>query len=158
MDTLVEEALSDKDWVSCVEDLLNRPEVMRMKDFTHHKNTTCFEHCVHVSYLSYKFLENRGIDGRSVARIGLLHDLFLYQREELHSRIRRITHLFTHGKRALLNAENITELTKKEQRAIARHMFPLTIIPSISKEGMLICLYDKVCCFRELTNKWQEVA
>lgn len=155
MDNLSEEAFSDTKWLHCVEDLINRDEVLKMKNFKHHMNTTCFEHCVHVSYLSYKFLEKRGVDGRSVARVGLLHDLFLYQREDLKPRIKRVTHIFTHGKIALAHAESITVLSKKEQRAIKRHMFPLTLIPSVSKEGIAICFYDKVCCFKEITNKFR---
>ena len=153
MDKLIESAFSDQGWLECVEDLLKMSEVQEMKKYKHHRHTTCFEHCVHVSYLSYLFARKRGSSGYSVARIGLLHDLFLYQREELPSRVKRITHLFTHGKKAMLNAVKITELTKKEKRAISRHMFPLTIIPSISKEGLILCYFDKVCCLKEIRKR-----
>lgn len=153
MDKLAETAFSDVEWLNCVKDLLKIPEVQEMKQFKHHTNTTCFEHCVHVSYLSYLCMKRMNRDGYSAARVGLLHDLFLYQRADLPSRVKRVTHLFTHGKVAMLNAEQIVDLTKKERRAIARHMFPLTIIPSVSREGILLCYYDKVCFFKEMRKK-----
>lgn len=146
----VSEAMQDEDWLSCVKDLLDLQEIQQMKMYKHHRNITCFEHCVKVSYACYSYCLRHKKNYKSAARIGLLHDLFLYQREQLPRRLQRFTHLFTHGKCAVRNASKLVYLTKVEQKAIARHMFPLTLIPAMSQVGLLLSYYDKIYGFREL--------
>lgn len=149
MMTFEEQAFKDEGWLQCVSDLLALQEVQEMKKFKHHKQTTCFTHCVHVSYACYLYFEKHHKSGYEVARCGLLHDLFLYQREQLPTRWLRYTHVFTHGKKAMRQAMWVVDLTKRERIAIARHMFPLTLIPPTNREGIAICIWDKLWGIKE---------
>ena len=123
-----------------------------MQNYVHHRNISCLIHCIHVSYACYCLFKRGSTHGYTAARVGLLHDLFLYQREQLPTRRQRVLHLFTHGRKAMLNACALVDLSKKERRAIARHMFPLTPLPSLSREGLALSFYDKVYGFKEMTG------
>ncbi len=149
MDEFEQAAFADKEWLNMVNDLVENSTVQQMKNFPHHKNTSCFSHCVHVSYACYLFFKRKGWNAYYVARCGLLHDLFLYNRILLPTWWGRNTHLFTHGHKAMLIASELFDLSKKEMRAIARHMFPLTLVPPSSKEAWAICWYDKVWGLKE---------
>lgn len=150
MDKIAEQAMTDEGWLRCVADLLQQDEVMQMQRYRHHGSVSCLEHCIHVSYACYNRLKKNEAHAYTAARIGLLHDLFLYQREALPTRRQRWLHVFTHGKVAARNASELVDLSKKEWRAIARHMFPLTLVPSISREGLWLSYYDKVYGVREM--------
>ena len=58
-------------------------------------------------------------------------------------------HGFIHAGRALQNAKNDFELTRREENIISRHMFPLNIVPPMCKEAWLVCLADKICASKE---------
>lgn len=47
----------DPAYLSLTQDILETPVVSRMKGYIQHGDTTCMEHCVNVSYLSYLFAE-----------------------------------------------------------------------------------------------------
>ncbi|MCA9766742.1 MAG: HD domain-containing protein, partial [Carnobacterium sp.] len=68
----------DLEYVALIEDLLDREEVKKLKNYTQHHFTTRLEHSISVSYLSYRIAKKYGLDTRSTARAGLLHDLFYY--------------------------------------------------------------------------------
>ena len=77
----------------------------------------------------------------------LLHDYFLYDWHEKNAGHR--FHGFIHAGRALQNAKNDFELTRREENIISRHMFPLNIVPPMCKEAWLVCLADKICASKE---------
>ena len=58
-------------------------------------------------------------------------------------------HGFRHGKTAARNAKRDYRLNRLEEYIIARHMFPLTVLPPKSKEGWMVCLADKWCAAEE---------
>ena len=60
-----------------VSDLLENDLVLKMKDFTQHGDTSCFQHCLNVSYYNYKICRFFSLNARAAARAGLLHDLSL---------------------------------------------------------------------------------
>ena len=62
----------------CIKDIATHPVVLRMKLYPHHGVTNCYQHCLHVSYYNYIWCKALGLDARSAARAGMLHDLFLY--------------------------------------------------------------------------------
>lgn len=68
----------DREYLDCVWDLLLNPAVRRMNQYVQHGSTTCLRHCLNVSYRSYCACRRLGLNYRSAARAGLLHDLFLY--------------------------------------------------------------------------------
>ena len=135
------------DYFNLVSDLLENEVVLRMKKFTHHGSTTCFQHCLNVSYYNYRICRLFSWNTRAAARAGLLHDLFLYdwhEKNKGHS-----LHGFKHPYFALRNASRDFSLNDIEKNVIVRHMFPLTPIPPKCREAWIVCMADKYCSARE---------
>ena len=128
-----------------VSDLLESEIVMSMTKFTHHGTTTCFQHCVNVSYYNYKICKYLNLDAKSAARGGLLHDLFLYDWHTYKREKGEKLHGFTHASKALENAEKYFELNDIERDVIEKHMFPLTKAMPKYRETVIITLVDKYC-------------
>lgn len=142
--------LDNEEYLSCVEELLEHPLVQSMKKFCQHGSTTTLTHCIHVSYLSYQICRKLGLDYRAAARAGLLHDFFLYDWHTHCKETKERLHGFYHPRRALNNAQREFELTEKEKDIILKHMWPLTVIPPRSWEGMTVMYADKVCTIKEM--------
>ena len=87
------------------------------------------------------------VNRKELIRGALLHDYFLYDWHEKNAGHR--FHGFIHAGRALQNAKNDFELTRREENIISRHMFPLNIVPPMCKEAWLVCLADKICASKE---------
>ena len=58
-------------------------------------------------------------------------------------------HAFYHPIAALENARKCVALTPLEENIIRRHMFPVTLVPPASREGLAVCLVDKLCALYE---------
>lgn len=153
MDAMVEKAISDKEWLHIVEDLLESPVVKSMSMFKQHRNTNCLYHCIHVSYSSYLFCKERKLNYIDVARGALLHDLFLYDWHIEHGIKRRRLHGVFHAKVACENACKYFRLTESEKNIILRHMFPLNPIPPKYIIGFVVMFYDKYWCIKEARGK-----
>lgn len=143
----------DQEYYEYVKDLLENPVVLKMKQFIQHGSTTCYDHCLNVSYKNYKICKSLRLlklDARKAARAGMLHDLFLYDwHTEKNSKLSQM-HGFTHPKTALKNAKKYFHLSEEEEDMILKHMFPLTIhLPSF-KETYVIIFSDKICCLSEV--------
>ncbi len=134
-------------YTACVDDLIFHPLIQSMQQFRHHKNTSCLDHSLNVSYTSYKLCKALGWDYRSAARGGLLHDLFLYDWRT--TTLNEGRHGFIHPKIALENASVISDINDLEKDIILKHMFPLTWQPPTFKESLLVCLIDKHCALQE---------
>ncbi len=154
MQTLISKTYIDKnsnysnivEFYSITKDLLKNPVVMQMKNYRHHYNSTCYDHCLEVAYLSYLFCKKHHLDYVSAARAGMLHDLFLYDwrnsKKLLHL---KHFHAFIHPQIALKNASGITNLNEKEKDIILKHMWPVTFFsfPKF-KESFVITFTDKI--------------
>ena len=141
----------DDEYNQFVKEILNNDIVCLMKKFIQHGSTTCYDHCVSVSYYSYKIAKKLNLDARSVARAGLLHDLFLYDWHENKEKLPLFKkHGFTHPQRALENACKYFNLNEIEKDIIAKHMWPLTFrkIPKY-KESVVVTMVDKYCSTKE---------
>ncbi|MCD7829178.1 MAG: HD domain-containing protein [Clostridiales bacterium] len=115
------------------------------KTFPHHRMTTVYDHSIHVAEVSLamaNFLPF-SFDVDSLVRGALLHDYFLYHRNE--SVKTYITHGFRHPVVAAANAEADYEVNAIEENIIRRHMFPLTPIPPKCREAWVVCIADKCC-------------
>lgn len=153
--------LNDKslEYNKLVDDLLNNDIVLKMKNYIQHGNTTCYQHCINVSYYSYKICKKLRLDIESAARAGLLHDLFLY---DWHTNSPKTTffkqHGFTHPQIAYDNAKKYFNINEIEKDMILKHMFPLTLKFPKYKETFVIILVDKWCTMKEffdgLYNKY----
>lgn len=132
-----------------VADLIDNQIVLEMIDYIQHGKTSCYQHCINVSYYSYKLAKKLNLDAKSVARAALLHDLFLYDWHKAEKQPLFKKHGFTHPKKALLNANKYFLLNEKEKDIILKHMWPLTLVPPKYKESYIVVLIDKYCCLVE---------
>ncbi len=136
-------------------ELLNHPMVEQMKHYRQHYNTSCYEHCIEVAYWSYVFCKKHGLDYVSIARAGLLHDLFLYDWRHSKKRIGG-WHAFLHPKIALKNANKLCNLNEKEQDIIFNHMWPVTFFrfPKY-KETYVVTFADKMSAMKSCYHYYQ---
>jgi len=139
----------DPAYLALTKDILETPIVSKMKEYTQHGHTTCMEHCINVSYLSYLFCLAHGLNARCAARAGLLHDLFLYDWHFYHRKKGERLHGFQHPLTALRNAEKIFPLCEMERNIILRHMWPLTLTPPKYREAYVVVWFDKYCGLME---------
>lgn len=140
----------DMDYLECVYDILDNPVFQSMEQYIQHGTTTCREHCIRVSYLSYRICRKRGWNYRSAARAALLHDLFLYDWHTHAKETGNRFHGYTHPRVAMRNASCYFTLSEMEKDIILRHMWPLTPIPPKSREGFAIVYADKFCSSAEI--------
>lgn len=139
-----------KEFMLCVNDLLNIEDVVNLDSFVQHLNTSRLQHSVNVSYYSFLWAKKRGLDYKSVARAGILHDLYLYDWRENKTEEH---HAFYHPKEALRNANKITKLSPMEKDAILNHMWPLSKNSPKYKEGKILCCVDKYCAVIEVIDQ-----
>lgn len=135
------------DYFDCIRDLIANSTVRRMDDFVQHGGVSTLEHCISVSYDSYVFCRKTGMDYRSAARGGLLHDLYLYDWHVSNSH--HGMHAFTHPYTALDNAMTVSDLNARERDIIKKHMWPLTVIVPRFPETMVVSCVDKYCALVE---------
>lgn len=143
----------DPEYLDCVQDILDHPVFQSMEHYYQHGKTTCLDHCIRVSYLSYQICLKYGFNERETARAALLHDLFLY---DWHTHARETGehfHGFTHPRVAMKNAIRYFDITKMQQDIILRHMWPLTPVPPKYKEGYVLVFADKYCSMAEVADK-----
>lgn len=140
--------INDKDYMSIISDLLKQEKVLKMKQYRQHHNTSCFDHCLFVSYNTYLICKKRHLDYISAARAGLLHDLFLYDWRKRENG-RKGLHAFTHGKTAYKQASTFTNLNDKEKDMIIKHMWPVTLALPKYKETFVITYVDKYFAIAE---------
>lgn len=139
----------DDNFFDCIYDILETPELESLEYFIHHKNSTRLEHCLSVSYYSYKIAKAMGYDYRSTARGALLHDFYFYegQGQNLSKKVKN--HLRNHPKTALINAEKIFKLNDIERDCILKHMWPISPVPPKYAESRIVCSMDKYCATLE---------
>lgn len=137
-------------YLACVEDMLDHPAVRSMRNLPQHaKGFSCFHHSVLVSYWGYRAALALGLDARSAARGGLLHDLYLYDWTSQKAPNGK-WHGTEHPKAALHNAGIFFDLNEKERDIILKHMWPLTLRPYRFMESLVVSCADKLCALAEL--------
>ena len=111
--------------------------------YIQHGNTSVLLHSIAVAYYSYylSWYFHLNFRERELVRGALLHDYFLY---DWHNSGEGHTfHAFTHARDAFVNAQKEFELSRIEREVIKKHMFPLTPVPPLCREGLMVCLVDK---------------
>ena len=147
----------DSEFEEIIKDIVSNETVLQMKNYKQHYDTNCFEHCKNVAYYSYLICKKFELDYKSVARAGMLHDLFLYD-WRVKQEDRKGLHAFTHPRTSLYNASKIFDLNVKEQDIILKHMWPLTIKLPKYKESYIIGFVDKYCAIQESINAWKNAS
>lgn len=123
----------------------------RLRTIMHH-DASIADHTVSVALHSFRIAHALGLRAhlKELVRGALLHDYFLYDWRSARPRSGKL-HGFDHPREALENAiEDFGPLTQIEADCISRHMFPLTPIPPVYFESILVCLVDKVVSLAEL--------
>lgn len=137
----------DAGYLRCVSDLIRSERVRSMKNYVQHGEVSCLEHCLYVSYVSYRVCRKWRLDSCSAARGALLHDFFLY---DWHTgNPYGGLHAFQHPRSALRNADRYFALNPLEREIILRHMWPLTPMPPRHPEAFIVSLADKYCALME---------
>lgn len=133
----------------CAGPLLRDAKVREMQNYCQHGEVTCLNHSLCVARRSFYWCRRLHCkaDVRSLVTGALLHDFFLYDWHKKGGR--KGLHGFTHPRTALQNASRRFPLTPTERDIILRHMWPLTLTPPHTREGMLVCLADKYCAVKE---------
>lgn len=149
MNYKLQSILNDKEYMELVEDIYYSEIFESMSQYMMHGTTSCRDHCMDVSYMTFKICKKRGLDYRRAARAALLHDFFLYDWHTHFQETGNRFHGLTHPAKARDNAVKYFQVDEMEQDMILRHMWPLTPIPPKSVEGMVLVFADKVCSTRE---------
>ena len=130
-------------------DIIESESFQLEKKHIQHGTTTTYAHSLCVTYMSVwmALKSKKEISMRSVVRGALLHDYFLYDWHE--KSMANMIHGFTHPHKAFLQAKKDFELSHVESDMIRHHMFPLTPMPPKTKEGIILCIADKICATKE---------
>ncbi len=132
---------SMKEFRALSEDIIKTDEFKQLKRFIHHADHTVYRHSISVAYIAYKMAINTKIDLKSLIKVCLLHDYYLY---DWHNKDHKRPHGFTHPFTASRNAKRDFGLTKEEEKAIKSHMWPLNLFHfPTSKIAMILCIADK---------------
>lgn len=142
-----------------IKDIYQNKYVREMYKYNQHAGTSCFEHCLQVSYYTYLICKKLNLDYVSAARGAMLHDFFLYNwRHSSKGKKFRELHAFSHPQIALENASKYFILNDIEKDVIKKHMWPVTIALPKYKESYIITITDKysaiVETFRYLNYKY----
>ncbi|MCQ4673110.1 phosphohydrolase [Lactonifactor longoviformis] len=135
----------NEEFYECIKDIVHHPAVLKMKDYPHHCETSCYQHCLNVAYYNFRICRFFHLDYRAAARAGMLHDLFLYDWREHTEKTGDHFHAMTHPKAALRNAAKYFLITPLEKEIILKHMWPVTLTPPTHWETFIITLTDKYC-------------
>ena len=142
-------------FLSCVDGLLDTPQVQSMRSLPHHPGVNCYEHSVFVAYVAFRLARRWGLDYRACARAGLLHDLYLYRWDDqsAHPGLQ----CFDHPQFALRNASELTDLSAQEQNILLAHMWPLALHLPRSREAWVVSLADKLCATVEVAQIYKRM-
>lgn len=139
-----------KDYINCIDDLLSIQHVKDLSAYSQHLNTDRLQHSLNVSYYSYLIAKKLGLDERSIARAGILHDLYFYDWRTKDNRPIDGRHCAVHPQVALENARNVCDVNYIIEDAIVHHMWPMTIHMPKTKEGWILQAVDKYCALSEI--------
>lgn len=136
------------EFLSCIFEIIENDKIYEMAGAKKHGKVDCLDHCLFVSYMSFRVCKRLGLDHRSAARGGLLHDFYLYDKTQRTGH----SHRMQHPKIALENATEYFELCDKEKDIILKHMWPITLRVPRYKESFIVDFMDKYCTYLETTD------
>lgn len=143
----------DIEYTNLVEDILMNKEFNELDKIEHH-GLSRYNHCLKVSYYSYKIAKKLRLDVKSVARAGLLHDFFFSDDER--TQFERVFSTFVHPKKAVQNSKRIFGINELEENIILSHMFPVSLIelPKYA-ESWVVNTVDKTVGMYEFIFKFK---
>lgn len=149
----------EQEYIDYIREFIKSDIVKQMDEYIQHGDTTTLDHCIKVSYYSYKWAKRKGLNAKACAIGGLLHDFFLYDWHDWSRPGRHeffLPHGFTHGIVAERNARKYFNIDEMCSDIIITHMFPLTIwkFPKY-KESYIVLMVDKYLCIMEVFKRVQ---
>lgn len=120
-------------------EIINNEEYKKLKKENHH-GLTRYDHSIRVAKNTYNIAKRLNIDYISATRAALLHDFFT---DDDFGDTKGIRKGLEHPLLAIKNSNKHFNLNEKEKNAILTHMFPLTLLPPTSMEGIVLTLADK---------------
>lgn len=132
-------------------DILQSRNFRRTREHIQHGNMTVNNHCMNVARYSLALSQKLHINcnEKELIRGALLHDYFLYDWHDKDYIKPHNLHGFYHPGRALRNADKEYKLTEREKDIIRKHMWPLTVVPPMCREGWIVTMADKWCSLME---------
>lgn len=132
-------------------DILQSPNFRSTQKHIQHGSMTVKQHCVNVATYSVRLSRKLHIkcNEQELIRGALLHDYFLYDWHDADHRQPYKLHGFFHPGRALRNADKEYALTDREKDIIKKHMWPMTVVPPMYREGWIVTMADKWCSLME---------
>ncbi len=123
----------------------------RLKNVPRHGSTDTFEHSVRVAELAFRLAPYWGVHPDSAARVGLLHDFCLVNYHEDDREVHGGRwYCFYHPEDAVENSlKEGFYLSRREQKAILSHMFPLSRHIPTSRLAALLTYSDKAVAIQE---------
>ena len=143
----IENKYQDLKYTSIVSDILYHPEFTKTKNISHH-GLNRYEHCVRVSYYSYKTAKILHLDYEKTARAGLLHDFFLETKENKKKKD-KFQILINHPKKALATSKKYFDITPIEEDIILSHMFPIGLRTPKYLESWIVTIVDDIMAIYE---------
>jgi len=139
--------INDEDYYSIVKDILVNEEFNKTRNIVHHGYNR-YDHCIRVSYYSYKVAKLLKLDYISAARAGMLHDFFL-EKNEKEKITKKIKTLLTHPRSAAQLSKKHFDINEKEQNIIESHMFPVSLKLPRYMESWIVDLIDDTIAINE---------
>ena len=146
--------LMDNEYKDIIDRYLSDEQVQCLKNIPHHDSNR-LNHCLKVSYLSYKLCRKFNLNYESAAKAGLLHD-FYFNRVNDCNRMEDKVKLFTdgHPEDAVKNAQDRFYISPMEKDIILSHMWPISRHIPKYRESFIVSLSDKFFSFKEFGKKW----
>lgn len=142
--------IKDKDFYNIIKPYYENEHIKTLENIPHHKSSNRLEHSLNVSYRAYRIAKKYHLDYKSVAKAGLLHDMYFNRINDMNSAEAKIKLLTNdHPKAALDNAKKYFEINKLEEDIILTHMWPISKYIPKYKESFIVGYADKVCSFKD---------
>lgn len=135
----------NQEFENIIYDIINNKKFKKLQNQVHHYTTNRYDHCLSISYRTYKICKYLNLDYVSATRASLVHDFF-FDEEITNKKFKR---LVTHYKKSIDNANKIIDLSKKEENIIAAHMFPFGGEIPKHLESVIVDLVDDVISVKE---------
>ena len=150
----VKKALGDIQYRNIINEYLNNEKVSILENVAHHDSNR-LDHSIKVSYLSYKVSKKLHLNYESVAKAGLLHDLYYEQIDDCENMKEKVKLFMNdHPKEALENAKEICSLTPVEENIILSHMWPTSKYVPKYRESLVVSMVDKSISIFEVQRKY----
>lgn len=141
-----------REFFDIVGDIYDSPQFQLTDSFIQHANISLMQHMLSVSYLSFLNTKEKNLNYISATRAAMVHDLVDYDWHIAGDGSHRL-HGYRHPGFAIKNASKLFELSDLEKYIIRRHMWPLTPIPPLRRESIVVTLVDKFCAVQEMLIK-----